>query len=64
MVKLTAKALSAVQKPTPDNIAESLMKTSRGYVGVTGDKTFDANGDVGAQYGRWTVKKGEIVDYK
>jgi len=64
MVKLTAKALSAVQKPTPDNIAESLMKTSKGYVGVTGDKTFDANGDVGAQYGRWTVKKGEIVDYK
>lgn len=64
MVRLTAKALSAVQKLTPDNIAESLMKTSRGYVGVTGDKTFDANGDVGAQYGRWTVKKGEIVDYK
>jgi ABC-type branched-subunit amino acid transport system substrate-binding protein len=64
MVKLTAKALSDVQNLTPDNIVESLIKSSKGYIGVTGNKTFDANGDVGAQYGRWTVKKGEIVDYK
>jgi ABC-type branched-subunit amino acid transport system substrate-binding protein len=64
MVKLTARALAASPKFTPDDIANSLIKVSKGYIGVTGDKTFDANGDVGAQYGRWTVKKGEIVDYK
>jgi hypothetical protein len=33
-------------------------------MGVTGDKTFDENGDVGAVYGRWTVKQQEIQDFK
>jgi len=33
-------------------------------MGVTGDKTFDENGDVGAVYGKWTVKAGIITDYR
>jgi ABC-type branched-subunit amino acid transport system substrate-binding protein len=40
------------------------MAASKGYIGATGDKTFDENGDVGATYGRWTVKDGKITDYK
>ena len=27
------------------------------------DGSFDENGDVGATYGRWTVKDGKIVEY-
>ncbi len=64
MVKLTAKALAATKSMSPDDIRSALMKVSKGYVGVTGDKTFDANGDVSATYGRWTVKGGKIQDYK
>ncbi len=64
MVKLTAKALSIAKGYNGDAIREALMKASKGYIGVTGDKTFDENGDVNATYGRWTVKNGKIVDYK
>jgi branched-chain amino acid transport system substrate-binding protein len=64
MVKLTARALSETKSMAPDDIRSALMKASKGYVGATGDKTFDANGDVGATYGRWTVKGGKIQDYK
>jgi hypothetical protein len=41
-----------------------MIEAGKGYPGVTGDKTFDANGDVGAVYGRWTVKGQQIQDYK
>jgi ABC-type branched-subunit amino acid transport system substrate-binding protein len=64
MVKLTALALKEANAMSADAIRDALMKVSRGYVGVTGDKTFDQNGDVGATYGRWTVKDGKITDYK
>ncbi len=64
MVKLTAKALATSPTLAPHDIVQALMTASKGYIGVTGNKTFDKNGDVGAEYGRWTVKKGEIVDYK
>lgn len=64
MVKLTAKALNMAKDLTPDAIHQALMEAGKGYQGVTGDKTFDANGDVGAVYGKWTVKDGKIVDYK
>jgi ABC-type branched-subunit amino acid transport system substrate-binding protein len=46
------------------DIRSALMAASQGYIGATGDKTFDENGDVGATYGRWTVKDGKITDYK
>jgi len=64
MVKLTAKALRETKSMSADDIRTALIGASQGYMGVTGDKTFDANGDVGATYGRWTVKGGDILDYK
>jgi ABC-type branched-subunit amino acid transport system substrate-binding protein len=64
MVKLTALALRKAASMSPDDIRAALIEVSKGYVGVTGDKTFDENGDVGAQYGRWTVEGGQITDYK
>ena len=64
MVKLTAKALRMATSMDPDDIRSALMAASTGYKGVTGDKTFDENGDTGADYGRWTVKGGAITDYR
>jgi branched-chain amino acid transport system substrate-binding protein len=64
MVKLTAKALNAAKSMNPDDLRQALIEASKGYRGVTGDKTFDANGDVGAVYGRWTVVHQTIQDYK
>jgi branched-chain amino acid transport system substrate-binding protein len=64
MVHLTAKALKATKSMSPEDIRQALIQSSKGYVGVTGDKTFDQNGDVGAVYGKWTVKGGKIEDYK
>jgi ABC-type branched-subunit amino acid transport system substrate-binding protein len=63
MVKLTAKAMRMAEDYEAEAIRKALHEASRGFVGVTGDKTFDENGDVGAEYGRWTVKNGEITDY-
>ncbi|MFH1156479.1 MAG: ABC transporter substrate-binding protein [Pseudomonadota bacterium] len=64
MVKLTALALNSAKSYTAEDIREALVKVSQGYMGATGEKSFDENGDVGATYGRWTVKGGSIVDYK
>lgn len=64
MVKLTALALNSAASDSADDIRSSLIKVSKGYVGATGDKTFDKNGDVSATYGRWTIKDGKITDYK
>ncbi len=63
MIHLLAKALNNAKSIDADSIRESLMTSSQGFVGVTGDKTFDESGDVGATYGRWTVKEGKIVEY-
>ncbi|MBU0972398.1 MAG: ABC transporter substrate-binding protein [Proteobacteria bacterium] len=63
MVKLTALALNASASLEADDIQQALIKVSQGYMGTTGDKSFDENGDVGASYGRWTVKDGKITDY-
>jgi ABC-type branched-subunit amino acid transport system substrate-binding protein len=64
MVKLTAEALRKTKSTSVDDIRNALINTSKGFSGATGDKTFDVNGDVGATYGRWTVKGGNIGDYK
>ncbi len=63
MVHLVAKAI-AKGGTTPDGIRKALYEVSKGYKGVTGDKTFDANGDVGSAYGVWMVKDGKIVTRK
>lgn len=64
MVKLTALALSDAGGINADAVKASLMGVSQGYIGTTGDKSFDEKGDVGATYGRWTVKDGTITDYR
>ena len=62
MIHLLAKALNNADNMTADAIRASLMTTSKGFIGITGAKSFDENGDVGANYGRWTVEKGKIVE--
>jgi branched-chain amino acid transport system substrate-binding protein len=64
MVKLTAKALSIAKSMNPEDLRQAMIEAGKGFAGVTGEKTFDANGDVGAVYGRWTVKGQRIQDYK
>ena len=64
MVHITAKALRASKSYTSQDIRAALIEAAKGYMGVTGDKTFDENGDVGAVYGKWTVKAGIITDYR
>lgn len=60
MVHLVAKAI-AKGGITSDGIRKALYEVSKGYKGVTGDKTFDANGDVGSSYGVWMIKDGKII---
>lgn len=62
MIHLLAKALNNADDLTADSIRASLITASKGFEGVTGDKSFDENGDVGASYGRWTVKDGIIIE--
>ncbi len=63
MVHLVAKAI-AKGGTTPDGIRKALFEVSEGYKGVTGDKTFDANGDVGSSYGVWMIKNGKVITKK
>jgi len=64
MVKMTALALQSASSNSADDIRAALIKVSKGYVGTTGAKSFDENGDVSATYGQWTIKDGSITDYK
>ena len=64
MVKLTALALQSASSSSADDIRTALIKVSEGYIGTTGEKSFDENGDVDATYGQWTIKDGSITDYK
>jgi hypothetical protein len=58
------RCLNMAASTSADDIRQALIAASQNYTGVTGDKTFDASGDGGAVYGRWTVKDGQITDYK
>ncbi len=49
---------------TADGIRKALFEVAKGYRGVTGDKTFDQDRGVGSEYGVWTIKDGQIIDYK
>lgn len=62
MIHLLAKALNNANDLTADSIRASLISAAKGFEGVTGDKSFDENGDVGASYGRWSVKDGKIIE--
>ncbi len=64
MVKITARAIEKGGY-TADGIRKALPEVAKGYRGVTGEKTFDAErGMLKAEYGLWTVKDGKIIDYK
>jgi ABC-type branched-subunit amino acid transport system substrate-binding protein len=63
MVFLTAKAIEKGGY-TSEGIRKALFEVAKGYRGVTGEKTFDQDRGVGSEYGVWTVKNGQIVDYK
>ena len=62
MIHLLAKALNNAPTMTADAIRAALISASKGFSGVTGNKSFDENGDVGADYGRWSVKDGKIIE--
>ena len=55
-----------VIKPGEFQKGFDLLKAGKkiNYEGAAGSVDFDQNGDVGAQYGKWTVKAGKIEDYK
>jgi len=63
MVYITAKAIEKGGYSS-DGIRKALFEVAKGYRGVTGDKTFDQDRGVGAEYGEWTIKDGKITDYK
>jgi len=63
LIHVLAKAMNQAENLDADSIRAALHTASQGFSGVTGDKSFDTNGDVGAFYGRWTVKDGKITDY-
>jgi ABC-type branched-subunit amino acid transport system substrate-binding protein len=64
MVYVAAKAIEKGGY-TADGIRKALPQVAKGYKGVTGDKTFDAERSPKfAEYGIWIVKDGKIEDYK
>ncbi len=63
MVKIAAKAIDKGGY-TADGIRQALFVVAKGYKGVTGDKTFDADRGVRSDFGVWTVKNGQIVDFR
>lgn len=63
VVHITAKAIEKGGY-TSEGIQKALFDVAKGYRGVTGDKTFDQDRGVGSEYGVWTIKDGQIVDYK
>jgi len=64
MVYLTARAIE-MGGYTAEGIRKAMPAASKGYKGVTGDKTFDKDrGMQKADIGIWIVKNGKIEDYK
>jgi branched-chain amino acid transport system substrate-binding protein len=63
MVKIIARAIEAGGY-TADGIRKALFTVAKGYRGVTGDKTFDNERGVKSDFGVWTVKDGQIIDFK
>jgi len=60
--KLAILALSAAgPDATGAEIRDALIQMSTTYVGASGDKAFDANGDVGGQFTIWEVMDSEFV---
>ncbi len=65
MVMVVAKAIGNASAYTADAVRAALADAGKAYDGATGNKAFDANGDiVNATYGAWIVKDGKIADFK
>ena len=59
-------ALMAIDEAGTDaskeSIRDALINVAKGYIGASGDKTFDSNGDVGGTYSIWKITNGAFVD--
>ena len=59
-------ALMAIDEAGADaskeSIRDALINVAKGYIGASGDKTFDSNGDVGGTYSIWKISNGAFVD--
>ena len=59
-------ALMAIDEAGADaskeSIRDALINVAKGYIGASGDKTFDSNGDVGGTYSIWKIANGAFVD--
>jgi branched-chain amino acid transport system substrate-binding protein len=61
---LACLAIDRAGSTDPDKVAEALYTVSKEYRGVTGDKTFDADGmQMKESYRRKIYTDGKLVDY-
>lgn len=63
MVMLAAKTLARAESDNPAAIRAALIAAANGYVGASGEKTFDKDGQSPGTFGAWMVKGGQIVDF-
>ena len=58
-------SILAISMAGPDasgsEIRDALVYVSQSYVGASGEKAYDQNGDVGGQFSIWKVIDGEFV---
>ena len=63
MVMLAAKTLARTSSDNPTAIRAALIAAANGYIGASGEKTFDKDGQSPGIFGAWMVKGGHIVDF-
>ncbi len=63
MVMLAAKTLARTESGDPAAIRAALIAAANGYIGASGEKTFDKDGQSPGTFGAWIVKDGHIVDF-
>jgi ABC-type branched-subunit amino acid transport system substrate-binding protein len=63
MVMLAAKTLSGAASDDPAAIRTALIAAADNYIGASGEKTFDKNGQSPGTFGAWMVRNGRIVDF-
>ncbi len=63
MVMLAARTLARAESGDPAAVRTALIAAANGYVGASGEKTFDKDGQSPGTFGAWMVKDGRIVDF-
>jgi branched-chain amino acid transport system substrate-binding protein len=63
MVMVAAKTLARTESDNPTAIRAALIAAANGYIGASGEKTFDKDGQSPGIFGAWMVKGGHIVDF-